>query len=92
VFACKLTLTGCTLLYCSFGQAHALTMAEVVQLGLQRNPEVKAADAKIKQFEIEIDIAKYGYFPVFDAAVGPTNGINNELGYEVNIRQVCMTG
>ena len=88
VLACKLNLAGFALLSCFVGQAQALTMAEIVQLGLQRNPEVKAANAKIKQFEIEIDIAKYGYLPVFDAAVGPTNGINNELGYEVNIRQV----
>ena len=84
----KITLAVLFMQGCLVLDANAMSMVEVVQLGMERSSEVKSANAKIKQFEIEIDVARYGYLPVFDASVGPANGLNSRLGYELNLRQV----
>lgn len=58
-----------------------------VQKGLEVSPDLRSAVAIKNHALSEVSMAENGYYPAFEASVGPDHGVSGEIGYNLSISQ-----
>ncbi|MCD2512006.1 TolC family protein [Comamonas endophytica] len=65
-----------------------LALRDAVQQGLERNPAVRSAMARLGRSGTEVEIARAGYHPNVQAGVGTAGSNSMRLGYDVLVTQM----
>ncbi|MGQ7248691.1 TolC family protein [Halomonas sp. V046] len=65
-----------------------MTLAEAVGQGLSVSPTVLGAEAEVRTYATEVEIAEDSYWPSVSMSAGPENQLFGELGYDITAAQV----
>ncbi|MGR8931548.1 MAG: TolC family protein [Gammaproteobacteria bacterium] len=65
-----------------------MSISEAVHQGLATHPGVRAAMADVDRADVEVDVAKGGYFPSVDMKGGPSTASSDPLTYNITVSQM----
>ncbi len=68
--------------------ASSMSLQEAVRLGLENNPDVRAARLDTEAAKTEVKVARNGYYPTLSASAGPRNFGFGDVTYDVTASQM----